>query len=417
MRSRSAGADGTRGDGVWDWGRWWDRFVALVPWVLLLPSAALVLARPVPDWTEHAVTAALTVLTAAWVLLGYLRPWRDGRPLPSGIHFAVLLALASALMARDSLFLMFTITLFFRAMALPRQLTVVGIAATTIVLHTNTMGLPGTSTRIPFLEHLFLYVGVVTVQTVAVGGGLLLAARSAEQHRERRLVVARLEAALEENAGLHAQLLTQAREAGVLDERQRMAREIHDTLAQGLTGIVTQIQAAQRVWDTPGAARAHVDRSLGLARESLVEARRSVRALRPRQLAESQLPEALDQLIRRWAQENGVRPELDVTGERVALSPAIEVALFRVAQEALTNVAKHAGASRVGVTLSYSGDVVLLDVRDDGRGMRGDNQHGFGLNSMRQRIRGIGGTVEIETGEGEGTAISATVPAILAEAA
>ncbi|NKY99033.1 sensor histidine kinase [Nocardiopsis alborubida] len=408
MSRRSTGADAVR-----EWDRWWDGFVAVVPWVLLLPSAALVLlSQPVSDWTGHAVTIGLTALASAWVLLGYVPPWRDGRPLFSGIHFAVLLVLASALMAHDGLFLMFTISLFFRAMALPRRLTFVGIAATSIALYTTTMGIPGTSTELPFLEHLFIYVGVVTIQTVAIGGGLVVASKTAEQHRERRVMVARLEAALEENAGLHAQLLTQAREAGVLDERQRMAREIHDTLAQGLTGIVTQIQAAQRVWETPGAARPHVDRSLDLARESLTEARRSVQALRPRQLAESQLPEALNELTRRWAEEHGVRPDLDVTGERVALSPAIEVVLFRVAQEALTNVARHADASRVGVTLSYSDDVVMLDVRDDGRGITGHNQHGFGLSSMRQRVRGIGGTVEIESDAGEGTAVSATVPAI-----
>ncbi|WP_150238062.1 sensor histidine kinase [Nocardiopsis quinghaiensis] len=411
MSGRSTGVDTTR-----NWDRWWDVFVAVVPWTLLLPSAALVLSQPVSDWTEHTVTVGLTALVAAWMFLGCVRPWKGGGPLLSGIHFAVLLALASALMAHDTLFLMFTIALFFRAMVLPWPLTFVGVAATSIALHTTTMGFPGTDTETPFLEQLFLYVGVITVQTVAIGGGLVVATKSAEQHRERRVMVARLEEALEENAGLHAQLLAQAREAGMLDERQRMAREIHDTLAQGLTGIVTQVQAAQRVWDGPGSARPHVDRALDLARESLTEARRSVQALHPRQLVESQLPEALGEFTRRWTEEHRVRSGLDVTGERVALSPAVEVALFRVAQEALTNVAKHADASRVGVTLSYSDDVVLLDVRDDGRGMTGSRRHGFGLKSMRQRIRGIGGTVEIETGEGEGTAVSATVPAIPVEA-
>lgn len=406
-----------KADTAWNGDRWWDGFLAVAPWALLLPAAALVLSQPSAGGGGHAAVAGLTALTAAWMLLGYALPGQGGRPLLAGLHFAGLLALSSALMAHDPLFVMFTVALFFRAMVLPRQLVFAGVAATAIALYTAVMGFPGTDADKPFLEHLFVYVGVIAIQTVAVGGGLALAARTAEQHRERRLTVARLEAALEENAGLHAQLLTQAREAGVLDERQRMAREIHDTLAQGLTGIVTQIQAAQRVWETPEAARTHVDRALGLARESLTEARRSVQALRPGQLAESQLPEALGELTRRWGEENGVRPDLDVTGERVALSPAIEVALFRVAQEALTNVARHAGASRVGVTLSYSGDVVLLDVRDDGRGITGHNQHGFGLRSMSQRIRGIGGTVEIESREGEGTAVSATVPAIPVEAA
>ncbi|WP_159944069.1 MULTISPECIES: sensor histidine kinase [unclassified Nocardiopsis] len=397
-----------------DWDSWWERFVDVLPWILLLPSAALVLAQPDRGWGEHAVTAGLAALAAAWLFLGrVLSPgYGSGRPLPALVHFAGLLALAAVMMAHDLMFLMFMIALFFQAMSLPWPLALVGVAATSIALYTHTMGFPGTDPGTPFLQHLFLYLGVITIQTVAVGGGLMVAVKSAEQHRERQVMVTRLEAALEENAGLHAQLLTQAREAGALDERQRMAREIHDTLAQGLTGIITQIQAAQRVWEDPGTARPHVDRALGLARESLTEARRSVRALAPRQLADSQLPEALGELTRRWAEQHGVRPELDVTGKRVALSPAIEVALFRVAQEALTNVAKHAGASRVGVTLSYSDDVVLLDVRDDGRGIPGTPRQGFGLTSMRQRIRGIGGTVEVESGAGEGTAVSATVPAV-----
>lgn len=94
------------------------------------------------------------------------------------------------------------------------------------------------------------------------------------------------------------------------------------------------------------------------------------------------------------------------------MSPAIEAALFRVAQEALTNVARHAQASRAVVTLSYLDEVVLLDVRDDGRGMARGRSGGFGLSSMRQRIRSIGGSVEIESEDGRGTAVSASVPVV-----
>ena len=102
-----------------------------------------------------------------------------------------------------------------------------------------------------------------------------------EQSEERREALARLEAALEENAGLHAQLLTQAREAGVLDERQRMAREIHDTIAQGLTGIITQLEAADQARDRPADRDRHLENAERLARESLTEARRSVEASMP----------------------------------------------------------------------------------------------------------------------------------------
>ena len=177
----------------------------------------------------------------------------------------------------------------------------------------------------------------------------------------------RLEEMIAENTGLQAQLLTQAREAGAGDERQRMAREIHDTLAQGLTGIVTQLEAAQQTSNDAERER-RIDNAKRLARDSLAEARRSVQALRPQALEDSRLPEALADEVARWSATSGVTGDVETTGQARALHPEVEVTLLRVAQEALANVAKHAGASRAGVTLSYMEDVVSLDVRDDGAG-------------------------------------------------
>ncbi|MGO1704073.1 MAG: sensor histidine kinase, partial [Candidatus Corynebacterium faecigallinarum] len=217
-----------------------------------------------------------------------------------------------------------------------------------------------------------------------------------------------LEDALHENAGLHAQLL-----------------------AQGLAGIITQLQSAQssRSSQIAQPADQNIERALELARSSLAEARRSLHELSPRVLGQARLPDALTELTERWAQDAAVSAQVDITGEQIPLSPAIEVALFRVVQEALTNVAKHAGASRVGVTLSYTGPEVLVDVRDDGRGFSGrvgdpgksgkpgrpgksGRDGGFGLTSMRQRIRGVGGHVEVDGAPGEGVSISVRVPAI-----
>ena len=178
----------------------------------------------------------------------------------------------------------------------------------------------------------------------------------------------RLEATLAENAGLHQQLLTQAREAGVLDERQRMAREIHDTLAQGLTGIITQLQAAEQAADDPAGWHRHFDAATRLARESLSEARRSVDALRPEPLETARLSEALADVAGRWSALHGIPVQVTTTGTARPMRPEAEVALLRTAQEALANVAKHAQATRVGVTLSYMEYEVALDVRDDGRG-------------------------------------------------
>jgi signal transduction histidine kinase len=197
----------------------------------------------------------------------------------------------------------------------------------------------------------------------------------------------------------------QAREAGVLDERQRLAHEIHDTLAQGLAGIITQLQAAEQTGD-----RAHLDTAARLARESLSQARRSVQALRPEPLEDSRLVDAVADLAAGWSRDSGVPAAVSIEGQPRPVTPDREVALFRVAQEALTNIAKHAGASRVGVTLSYLDDQVVLDVRDDGSGMAADRTGGFGLTVMRQRMDGVGGTLAVESEPGAGTAISASVP-------
>lgn len=397
-----------------DWERWLDRALLVVPWVLLVLSSAIALGAGGQTATGRAVTLGLVLATAGWVYLGHTRTdaaWRR-RTVPMLIYFVGLLGFSVALMSRDQVFVLFTITGFFHAYQLrPWPLGVAGVFATSVVLNTMTIRPdPGSAAE------LGVYLGVIAVQTVAIGAGRVLGEKMSEQHERRRETVARLAAALEENAGLQAQLVTQAREAGVLDERQRMAGEIHDNLAQGLAGIITQLQAAQRVWHQPGTARGHVDRALALARSSLTEARRSVQALRPAPLADAQLPEALRELTRRWADDTGHELRFEVTGERVPLSPAIEEALYRVTQEALTNVARHARASRVGVTLSYLPDVVLLDVRDDGRGMADPDRTGtgFGLPNMRQRVRSVGGALEIETAVGAGTTVNVRVPAIVA---
>jgi len=265
-----------------------------------------------------------------------------------------------------------------------------------------------------------LVVGLVllTALNAAVAGGFThMHALTSEQSRRRKQTIAELDAALAENAALHARLVAQAREAGVLDERARLAREIHDTLAQGLTGIVTQLEAAAS--DDPQVRRRHVDTARALARESLSEARRSVQALAPGRLADAQLPEAIRAMAKDWSETARVAVHVDVTGDPVPLLPEIEVTLFRVAQEALANVGKHARATRAGLTLSYMDDVVVLDVRDDGVGLDPDRTPGFGLAAMEQRVRRVSGTLVVEGGDvdsGDGAAVSATVPALPAVA-
>ncbi|MEU3170338.1 sensor histidine kinase [Streptosporangium sp. NPDC006930] len=388
------------------WERRYERFVEVVPYITL--AAPLAISLTSPEQPEGGIprTLAFSALALAWILGSHsLLPADLRRRRATTItYFCGVLVTAALLALHDPIFVIYCISGFFLAGSFaPSRWTFAAVTATSIVLYGTTLDWSQATVQL-----VLLHVAIVAVQTLTIGGGHIFAVRIEERQRKYRQALTDLQKALEENAELHAHLLTHAHEAGILDERQRMAREIHDTLAQGLTGIITQLRAAQRVQDRD----AHIDRALTLAQDSLSEARRSVDALRPHQLEDAHLPEAMTALAHSWTQSTDINLHVEVTGDRVPLSPAIEVTLFRVAQEALTNVAKHANATRAGLTLSYTGAVVLLDIRDDGKGIDSPNGQGFGLSSMRQRVRGVGGTFEIESAPGEGTAVSATVPAL-----
>jgi signal transduction histidine kinase len=268
---------------------------------------------------------------------------------------------------------------------------------------------------------------------VAPGGTKvgLLAVASGRRRLPRSVVRACLtigaQAALVlENLRLVEEARRAGRQAGVLRERQRMAHEIHDTLAQGFTSIVMNLQAAEGILppDLGRAARHHLDQARLTAREGLTEARRLVWALRPEPLERASLPEALGRLAERWSEESGIAADVTVTGTPRSLSPEIEATLFRTAQEALTNVRKHARASRVALTLSYMGDTVALDARDDGvgfdplrttTGARDRASGGFGLKGMRERVEQAGGALSVESAPGEGSTLAVELPMVAPE--
>jgi signal transduction histidine kinase len=286
------------------------------------------------------------------------------------------------------------------------------VFATSVLINTIPLGVPSEVT----ISDVAGLVAIVVIQTLAIGGGTVVGVKMTEQNEERRKALADLEAAMAENEALQAQLVTQAREAGIHDERQRMAREIHDTLAQGLTGILTQLQAAEQAAGEPERWLRHLTNATQLARESLSEARRSVGAMRPEVLESAHLPAAVGDVVEHWTRLHGIPVEVTTTGNARPLHPEVEVALLRTAQEALTNVAKHANATHVWLTLSYMEDVVTLDVRDDGSGFEpgsaASDNGGYGLTGMRHRVGRLAGTLEIESEPGAGTAISASLPAI-----
>ncbi|MFN8517079.1 MAG: GAF domain-containing protein [Chloroflexia bacterium] len=212
----------------------------------------------------------------------------------------------------------------------------------------------------------------------------------------------------------NARLYEQARTLAVAEERNRMAREIHDTLAQGFTGILLQLQVAESLLDGEEPdARARLQRAQELARSSLREARRSVWNLRPSTLQGRTLAEALRDHLGEWRGQTGIGTNLIVVGEERPLAPATEETLLRVAQEALNNAYKHARASHVEVTLVVEPERVKLRVCDDGVGLgelaRPSDGGGFGLVSMRERAGRLGGTLEIESAPDQGTCVVVTV--------
>ncbi|MBA4114889.1 MAG: GAF domain-containing sensor histidine kinase [Rubrobacter sp.] len=227
-----------------------------------------------------------------------------------------------------------------------------------------------------------------------------------------------------ENLRLVEEARRAGRQAGVLRERQRMAHEIHDTLAQGFTSIVMNLEAAEGdVPATSSRAQHHLEQARLTARESLTEARRLVWALRPEPLENASLPEALQRLAERWTEESGIAATVATTGTPHPLTSEVEATLFRVAQEALNNVRKHArGVSRAALTISYMGDTVALDARDDGAGFdparevekkRDQDSGGFGLQGMRERVEGVGGALSIESAPGEGSTLAVVLPVVI----
>jgi signal transduction histidine kinase len=191
-------------------------------------------------------------------------------------------------------------------------------------------------------------------------------------------------------------------------ERMRIARNIHDTLAQGFTGIIVQLQAADAAKSRGGdeASSTHLRCAADLAREGLQEARRSVLALRPLVLEQMELPDALHALVNKMTSGTALRAEVSVDGDPRPLSLEMEENLLRIAVESLTNALRHAHASCFMTRLTFTTDEVRLELIDDGCGFHpGSIRDGFGLTGMKERAATIGGQLSIQSVVGQGTTI------------
>jgi signal transduction histidine kinase len=207
-------------------------------------------------------------------------------------------------------------------------------------------------------------------------------------------------------------LSAESREAAIIEERNRMARDIHDTLAQGFTGVIVQLEAAADATSKGLMKEAdeHLGRAGDLARESLKEARRSVRALRPLALENKDFSEAFDNLIRKMTAGTTVRAKFLVRGRPRPLSADWEENFLRIGQEVLTNTLRHAHANEFHADLVFGTNEVRLEFRDNGRGFDPEINHdGFGLTGIEERVDGMGKRFRIESVPGKGTSVLITV--------
>lgn len=262
----------------------------------------------------------------------------------------------------------------------------------------------------PFTDHLPAIATTLSITAfLAVFGSWI--GTIVHQSEERHELIKQLEA-------MRRDLAEQDRLAGMQAERQRLAREIHDTLAQDLIAIVMQLRAAGAATDVneEKTRRGEAER---IAQDGLAEARRIVWALRPATLESAGLVEALGRIVGDWQPEDGPRASLVVTGGPRELVSDVEVTLLRAVQEGLANIARHARARRVTVSLSYLDDLVTLDIHDDGIGFETDDvdlhrgEGGLGLRGMRERVSQVGGRVAIESMPGEGTTIGIRLPLVV----
>lgn len=391
-----------------------DRPWVALPYAALLGCAVLtgVAGELAPARVLPALVACLAV--AAWHGFWIVAhpQWREARLVPMAIYFLGLLALTDYLSGLSITFFPLYLVCYPMAfVALPGAWAYVGVGGTAVVA---LVGPPPINWDI---EDLVIGFGAAVLVSIAGGAIRALEAETVRRHEAMATLSrthAELERALAENLALQDRLLAEARDSGVSAERARLAGEIHDTLAAGLTGIVSQLEAlgAELAPDHPLHSRLRT--SIELARESLREARRAVGALRPGPLSDSTLAHALEAVVTSFEAAQEVAVHFRVSGDVQPVPAQVEDVLVRAAGEALTNVARHAHATAVHVTLTYLGPEVALDVADNGTGGRFPTAHGgYGLAIMRERVEGVGGRVSVDRSE-RGTTVTVIVPATAA---
>jgi signal transduction histidine kinase len=371
-------------------------FVIVVGAAYLSTTTALVYAqRRVPGWE----LAVLISAASAYLIVGtygFASCRRSGKLGTSAIYFAVQFLLAALLIKlrghAGELGLILLPLAGQSALLLPLRWMFV---VCTIVYLVLVMPLILVSRWIDAVAVAMIYgTGIVFVVTFT---------RIAASERKARASLGEANRLLLENAA-------QKEELAVTRERNRLARELHDSLGHYLTVVNVQIGAAQAVFDQDSArALEHLSTAQTLTQEGLAEIRRSVAALRASPTESRFLPEALTALVAQW-KSAGMNVVFSVLGDTRPLSPQADLTIYRAAQEALTNVSKHAQANTVALVLDFQNvEAVHLRVTDDGVGTNGSNS-GFGLLGVRERTQQLGGEVRITTQNHKGFVLEVELP-------
>lgn len=350
------------------------------------------------------------VLLFAWYAAGLLlTPMRFGerRAVAGRVWFVVLFLGWAALVAVSTELSWVAFALFFLALhLLPRWFALAAVVAGTLVVIVAQLHQPDTAT-VPSI------LGPSMGAIVAVGISWIYSALRQESE-QRRLLNTKLVAAQEDLVATNDALSGAQRESGVLAERARLARDVHDTVAQGFSSILLLSRAGLAGRRDPEQLVEVLRQIEESAATGLDDARTVVHALTPSDLERSPLSAALQRLVDR--QGGDLDAQLVIDGEERPLPTAIEAALLRIAQGALSNVRQHAGATRVVIALGF-GDVLTLDITDDGVGFDAtmpivpSAAGGFGLRAIRERARDAGGHASVESAPGEGTSVHVEVPA------
>jgi signal transduction histidine kinase len=389
------------------WERW---FVVwhIIFYALLALATGLALLDPDSDRKDVLLVLALLLGVWHWGMVVRHPQWLRHRIGPLLVYFAGALLLLAALVALQPAY-MFLLGAFYPLMfsSLPLRTAMAGALALTAVLFWRQISRSEQSLQAGWLLPVMIGATLIGILVTVFIDQII------HQSSERQRLIEELEATRHELAAME-------RQAGVLEERQRLAHDIHDTLAQGFTSVVMHLEALEQALPTGAeTAQRHLDQARDAAREGLAETRQLVWALRPEQLERAALPQALGQVVERWSAAADIPAVTTITGASRPLAPQIEVTLLRAAQEALANVRKHARASHVTLTLSYMGDTVVLDVHDDGGGFdparhtyAEQSAGGFGLLAMRERVEQLGGMLAIESMAGAGTTLAIELPVI-----